>query len=228
MHKLCKMRMKNLLTIFIVASTIVGCSILGGKANLTKSQINGVYIPKDLDDAISELNKNFSDSLKTEIKKMTENDFSSRFHMGTGMWMRNNWRLWAGSRLSVYFNELGIYHPDDMSGIILDSYYRTLNEKPIELEKQTEYYKQYWLVVRKPEEKNFPEGVKTLEFNTGMYYDKPDKKPAMVHVQTNSDNEMIWLYDYYWGWKQVNKSQVDLLGQKQENRFELLKKIYEK
>ena len=121
---------------------------------MTKSEINGVYIPKDLNDAISELNKNFSDSLKTEIKKMTEKDFSGRFHMGTGMWMRNNWRLWAGSRLSVYFNDLAIYHPDDMSGIILDSYHRTLNNKPIELDEQTEYYKQYWLVVRKPEEKD--------------------------------------------------------------------------
>jgi hypothetical protein len=39
---------------------------------------------------------------------------------------------------------------------------------------------------------------------------------------------MIWLFDYYLGWKQTDKSQVDLLGQKQENRFELLKKIYEK
>jgi hypothetical protein len=106
---LCIMRMKNLTTILIIASTLFGCSILGGKTNLTKSEINGVYIPKDLNDAISELNKNFSDSLKTEIKKMTENDFSGRFHMGTGMWMRNNWRLWAGSRLSVYFNDLGIY-----------------------------------------------------------------------------------------------------------------------
>ena len=115
-----------------------------------------------------------------------------------------------------------------MSGIILDSYYRTLNNKPIELDKQTEYYKKYWLVVRKPEEKDYPNGVKELEFNTGMYYERPDKMPAMVHVQTNSNNEMIWLYDYYLGWKQIDKSQVDLLEEKQENRFELLKKIYGK
>ena len=67
--------MKNPLTILILASILVSCSILGGKANLTKAEINGVYIPKDLNDAISELNKNFADSLKTEIKKMTENDF---------------------------------------------------------------------------------------------------------------------------------------------------------
>jgi len=220
--------MKKLLTILIITSTLFSCSIFGGKVNLTKSEINGVYIPKDVNDAISELNKKFSDSLKTEIKKMSENHFSSSFHFGTGMWMRNNWGLWGGSRLSKYFNDLGIYHPDNMSGIILNSYYRALNNKPIKLDEQTEYYKQCWLVARKPEEKDYPKGVKALVFNAGIHYDRPDKKPAMVHVQTNSDNEMIWLYDYYFGWKQTDKSQVDLFEQKQEDRFEILKKIYGK
>lgn len=43
--------------------------------------------------------------------------------MGLGMWMRNNWRLWAGSRLQKYFLVRGIRHPDDMSGVILEYYY---------------------------------------------------------------------------------------------------------
>lgn len=217
--------MKKLLTIFIISLTLIGCGVFGKQY---KSEIDGVYIPKDLNEAIAELDRDFPDSLKTEIRKMSENEFSGTYHMGTGMWMRNNWGLWSGSRLSKYFNNLGIYHPDDMSGIILDSFYRTLTDQPIELEKQTEYYKQYWLVVRKPEKKNYPNGINILEFNAGIYYDRPDKKPAMVHIQTNSDNEMIWLYDYYLGWKQIDKSQVDLLQQNQENRFELLKKIYGK
>ena len=61
-----------------------------------------------------------------------------------GLWMRNNWGLWGGSRLSNYFNKLGVFHPDDMSGIILTSYYRYSLGKEIKLEEQISHYKSYW------------------------------------------------------------------------------------
>ena len=217
------MRMKKLITILIITSTLIGCGIFDKSY---KSEIDGVYIPKDLNDAIAELDKDFPDSLKIEIRKMTEDDFSARYHMGTGMWMRNNWGLWSGSRLSRYFNNLEVYHPDDMSGIILSSFYRSLTNQPIELEEQVAYYKMYWIVVKKPKEKDFPKGEKDLEFNSGMYYDRPDEKPAIVHIQTNSPNNLIWLFDYYLGWKQVNQTQIDELSKNQYDRFEILKKIY--
>jgi len=50
----------------------------------------------------------------------------------------------VGSRLSKYFNDIGISHPDDMSGIILKSYYRRLNNLDIELKKQVDNYQKYW------------------------------------------------------------------------------------
>ncbi len=64
--------------------------------------------------------------------------------MGLGMWMRNNWGLWRGKELAIYFNSIGIYHPDDMSGIILTSYYRELYGKDWEVEKQIQYYQDFW------------------------------------------------------------------------------------
>ena len=41
-------------------------------------------------------------------------------------------------------DNLGIYHPDDMSGIILDSYHRYLTGKEIKLEEQIKFYQDYW------------------------------------------------------------------------------------
>jgi hypothetical protein len=78
------------------------------------------------------------------MKKLTENEFSGRLHLGFGMWMRNNWQLWGGSRLSKYFNNKGVYHPEDMSGIILDSYHRNLNGQEIRFDEQVKYYQEYW------------------------------------------------------------------------------------
>ena len=61
-----------------------------------------------------------------------------------GMRIRNNWGLWKGSPLSEYFNRLGIYHPDDMTGIIFDSYWRKIHHQPIKLKEQVAYYQEYW------------------------------------------------------------------------------------
>jgi len=68
----------------------------------------------------------------------------SQYHFGLGMGMRNEWGLWGGSRLAKWFNAQGITHPDDMSGIILHSFWRHLNGKPITLEQQVKYYQDYW------------------------------------------------------------------------------------
>jgi len=102
-----------------------------------------VYVPKDLDDCFAELKRILP---KEEIEKMKsgpEKDMI-RYHFGLGMWLRNNWGLWKGSRLSKWFNDKGIRHPDDMSGIILDSFWGHLNGKPTGLEEQVKHYQDYW------------------------------------------------------------------------------------
>ena len=106
-----------------------------------------IYIPKDLDDCFVELKKIFSKEELEKIKGGAE-DQMIRYHHGLGMWLRNNWGLWKGSRLSKWFNEKGIRHPDDMSGIILDSFWRHLHNKPIKLDEQVKHYQDYWTKAR--------------------------------------------------------------------------------
>lgn len=105
------------------------------------------------------------------MKKWEEREFTGKVHLGFGMWLRNNWQLWGGSRLSKYFNDLGIFHPDDMSEIILVSYHRHLSNRQIELEEQIAYYQDYWKNAKdeelKRKQKEFSEYKigDTLEFN---------------------------------------------------------------
>ncbi len=110
----------------------------------TTDSLRGIYIPKDLEDCFKQIDSFWDDSTKIKVKQLTEDVFSARVHHGFGMWMRNNWQLWSGSRLSKYFNDLGIYHQDDMSGIILDSYHRYLTGKDIKLEEEIKFYQDYW------------------------------------------------------------------------------------
>lgn len=94
----------------------------------------GVYVPTDLEDTLKELSRMLHPQLIERIKSGTENDLH-QYHLGLGMWMRNYWGLWQGSRLSTWFNQEGIQEPDAMSGIILHSYWRHLNAQPIEFNK---------------------------------------------------------------------------------------------
>jgi len=121
----------------------------------TADSLYGVYITKDLEDCFQTINAFWDDSTRNAVRAMEEQEFSARTHRGFGMWMRNNWQLWGGSRLSVYFNKLEIYHPDDMSAIILTSYHRFLNGKEVGLESQISLYRDYWKSVdtRKDESK---------------------------------------------------------------------------
>jgi hypothetical protein len=74
-------------------------------------------------------------------------------HIGLGLRIRNEWGLWSGSRLAVCFRNLGINHPDDMSGIVLESYVRHVKHEPIKLGKQVAYYKNYWAALSSPASK---------------------------------------------------------------------------
>jgi hypothetical protein len=138
--------------------------------------INGVYIPKNVEDCFVQINSFWNDSTKLGVKNLEEEEFIGKAHMGFGMWMRNNWQLWGGSRLSKYFNDFEIYHPDEMSCIILASYHRYLNKKEIKIEEQVKQYRDYLenserevLLSKQKEFSEYSIGD-TLEFNYNHGY----------------------------------------------------------
>jgi len=119
-------------------------------ATKDKKSPTGVYVPTDLDDCFSEMKKMLPAETVEKMKAGPEKDMI-KYHFGLGTWMRNNWGLWGGSRLRDYFNKLGLHHPDDMSSVVLYSFWRHLNGKPLKVDEQVRYYQEYW---KKMKEKN--------------------------------------------------------------------------
>lgn len=104
-----------------------------------------IYIPVDLEDAINEITKIAKENnWYNEASKMSEKSFIGNSHMGIGMWLRNNWKLWHGSPIATWFNNIGITHADDMSGIILTSFHRKANSIDINLDAQVKKYLDFW------------------------------------------------------------------------------------
>lgn len=94
-------------------------------------------IPNNLEEALLELDNKFPEK-EIEFIKSNPQSCMIQYHSGAGRWIRNNWGLWAkeNNNLKTWFLEKGISHPDDMSEIILDSYWSIKNNKDIELDKQ--------------------------------------------------------------------------------------------
>ena len=100
---------------------------------IKKEIINGVYIPQDLAECFQELNKKISEESKRKFKAMPEADAATKLHFSLGRWIWYNWSLYEGSRLSVYLNKVGVHHPEDMARLVIISYHRYLNKKPLEV-----------------------------------------------------------------------------------------------
>lgn len=100
---------------------------------IKKDVINGVYIPQDLAECFQELNKKISEESKRKFKAMSEADAATKLHFSLGRWIWYNWSLYEGSRLSVYLNKVGVHHPEDMAKLVIISYHRYLNKKPLEV-----------------------------------------------------------------------------------------------
>ena len=96
------------------------------KIRLTLEKIDDIYIPKNLYESLTELDRilNFENK-----KQLIESKDSWQFnsHMGgLGMWIRNNWGINGGSRLLKYFNDRNIgkemFGNDEISGVIIEQY----------------------------------------------------------------------------------------------------------
>jgi len=119
----------------------------------SKKPVKSVKTPKNLEQCFEALNILLFPEDVQEIKNGTEKDMC-KYHFFLGMWIRNNWGLWKkNSKLYDYFKGMGLWHADDMSSVILDSYYRNLNNLPLGLDKQIEAYKKYWKEYPHTEEK---------------------------------------------------------------------------
>ncbi len=104
---------------------------------------DGIFIPADLEACFMELNAMLTPQLIEKMRSGTEDDMTE-YHFGLGMWIRNNWGLWGDSPLAKGFNDKGIKHADDMAGIILKSFWRSLNKKPLNLDGQIQHYLDFY------------------------------------------------------------------------------------
>jgi hypothetical protein len=101
------------------------------KWRIEQTTLAGQYIPKDLPDAIGELNKLTDEASRNKFKTLSENDAEHKLFFSLGRWVATNWSFYQGSRLSHYLKEAGITFPEDQAVALIIAWHRTLNKKEI-------------------------------------------------------------------------------------------------
>ncbi|MEN0004894.1 MAG: DUF6794 domain-containing protein [Bacteroidota bacterium] len=146
--------MKNVNLLFLLFGLLLTQSAFGQKPpeseqefeaayqkRIKKERLNGVYIPKDIPDALIELNRLVDASSKAKFKQMTEEAATKKLFFSFGRWITHNWGFYGGSRLSSHLAQFGVTYPDDMARLIILSFHRSLNKRPIQFKQEVEKMK---------------------------------------------------------------------------------------
>lgn len=125
------------------------------EARTKLTRIDGNYIPKDLKDALLELDKIMEEGAKNKFKAYSEEDARTKTHFSFGKYINKRWSIQEGSRLTLWFQKSKIYNYDDMIDCVITTYHRKLNDKPLNYEELATYYykKQQELVNKLKKEK---------------------------------------------------------------------------
>jgi hypothetical protein len=150
------------------------------------------YIPKNLNDALICLDCQWSKNDKEEFKIKKEKDAVTNQHFGAGQNIRNSWGLWEKRKnpLIRYFKRKGIFHPDDISSIILTSFHRQLNKIEIDFDGQIKYFKEYW---EKAKEKR-KEEIKKQELETQKEFELFNIGNSVKIAFKLHENGPVWAY----------------------------------
>jgi len=96
------------------------------KVILYTSDYERLDIPLTLNDCYLALDNQLNSDIKEDIKNSSVNELI-KYHMGLGMWIRNNWIRQTNDRITKLLYDNGLRHPDDMSQIIIIGYHYYLN-----------------------------------------------------------------------------------------------------
>lgn len=165
-------------------------------------------VPRTLHDAIETLVRSLPRDTLQQLRA-AESDVTLELQDTLGRWMRDRWGLWAGSPLAESLRELGLDHPDDMSGVILTSFWRRLHFQPLRVEAQVQWYRAYRHAIAPPGAERHPSCPGGVEVTT-WWTPRLDAPAAVsreaegalriVHLGQCCADGTLWAWEAGRGW----------------------------
>jgi hypothetical protein len=109
---------------------------------IKKERLFGRYIPKDLNDAFSQLDQLVEEKDRLTFRLLSEYDATHKLYFSFQRWIINNWGFDGGSRFSHYLKGIGLAHPEDMATFVTLTYHRKLNKRELDVKGLAEALKE--------------------------------------------------------------------------------------
>ena len=188
------------------------------------------YKPKDFNESLIQLDKLLPDSTKGQIKIMTEEEFMCKSHFSTGTWIRNYWlynRYLFGlivtqSDLRKDLQSKKLFNNDDMSSLILRSFYRKLQNKDLQVDQQIKEIHQFYINMNNPEWRKQQDSISWInimkKYTIGdtltnhVYYDRnwlgePKHNTVITAIISDKANRQVKINILSFG-KEANKDLI--------------------
>ena len=128
----------------LVLASISACLLLCLAWSSLRAQDSSQPVPKTLAEAHEELERTLPAAELARIDAMKSADEMIVYHRSLGMGLRNRWGLWRGGPLAAHMNALGFFHPDDMSSVILETFWCKRHGQDFQLQERAEKCARYW------------------------------------------------------------------------------------
>ncbi|MBL9169706.1 MAG: hypothetical protein JNN07_18340 [Verrucomicrobiales bacterium] len=169
---------------------LVLAGLLLSSCSSVSSHPSRAQIPANLDDAHRILAKTLRSSDLASIKAMRNEIEMAQFHMGLGLWMRNEWGLRKNSALAQFFLQKGNVSADDMSSIVLGTFWCKLHDQPFRLEERIASFQANRRSMEKPKGGSPKDGAR-IEWVVS--YGNPSTR---VHLGISTSDGSYWRYEY--------------------------------
>lgn len=95
-----------------------------------------------------------------------------------------------GNRVPTTLAEAHRKHPDDMSGIILDTFWCKLHHQPFRFDERAKYYQEYWRSMEKPKGGSPADGARIAWVVT------QGSGTGTAHLGISTSDHSNWRYEY--------------------------------
>lgn len=139
-----------------------------------------IKIPSTLAEAHEELERLLPKDELEKIDAMKSEEEMSGYHFGAGAGIRNSWGLWGDSPLAKHMRSLGFTHADDMSSVILETFWCMRHGKELRVKERAADYRAYWQEQKVPEVEVAPKGGGKI--NWIWMLEVPSRPHGILHV----------------------------------------------
>ncbi len=157
-------------------------------------------IPDSLETAFDYLDKNWNDDQRLLFSALKHKEYAPVYY---GYDIENEIESIllknhpVTEQLNLLFDSLGIYHNQDKSGIILNSYFDYINDKPIDLQNQVKIVLEYWNPIDE-----CIKHIKEKAFDTYKSFEKNDIITILLPVEEHDNATDYICPDYTWNYKE--------------------------